>query len=558
VRLLGDLHNYLRFLTGLPRYVRSRITPEEARSAFRRWVEEREENFLRIAERGIFGWDRSPYRRMFELADCEFGDLCQEVRRQGLEPTLKSLREAGVYVTFEEFKGRVPIVRDGKEIAAVPEDFDNPFISRYYQMSTGGSTGKARQVAMDIDHLVVPAITHLVVDSIHGFDGIPTAMWFEGLPGNGLGSVLSRVPGQITPERWFTPVVGPHVSVPRRFRLAERGILAVARAAGGRFPMPEPVMLDRADVIAQWMGETLEKHGSCALRTMVSRALRVCIAAQEMGIDLTGAIVSAGGEPPTEAKVRAITRTGARFISGYHFTEAGPIALACTKPAGEDDLHFMEHHLALIQHPRPVPGFDMDVESFHFTTVLPTAPKLLLNVEIDDYGVIEERSCGCPFEELGLHRHIRRVRSFSKLTGEGVTLVGNDMVRILEEVLPSRFGGSALDYQLQEEEDERGFTRLSVVVSPRVELQDEAAVIDLVLDELGRGEADAGMSKTIWGQAGTLRVKRAEPVWTSRGKLLPLHLGQTRGASDPTRSPGAKASGADPSDAEATHPERSP
>ena len=525
MRLLGDLHNYLRFLGGLPRYVRSRITPEEALSIFRRWVEEREDNFLRIAERGIFGYDRSPYRQMLALAGCELGDLREEVRRKGVEGALKTLREAGVYVTFEEFKGRAPIVRAGREIAATPEDFDNPFISRYYQMSTGGSTGKARQVAMDIDHLVVGSITHLVVDTIHGFDGIPTAIWFEGLPGNGLGSVLSRVPGQIVPERWFTPVVGPNVRVPRRFRLAERGILGVARAAGARIPMPEPVMLDRADVIARWMGETLERQGRCALRTMVSRALRVCLAAQELGIDLTGALISAGGEPPTEAKVRAITRTGARFISGYHFTEAGPIALACTEPAGGDDLHFMEHHLALIQHARPVLGFDMNVESFHFTTLLPTALKLLLNVEIDDYGVVEERSCGCPFDELGLHRHIRRIRSFSKLTGEGVTLVGNDMVRILEEVLPARFGGSALDYQLLEEEDERGFTRLSVVVSPRVELQDEAAVVDAVLDELGRGEADAGMSRTIWRQAGTLRVRRMEPVWTSRGKLLPLHLG---------------------------------
>lgn len=525
MRLPGDLHNYLRFLGGLPRYVRSRITPEEARSAFRRWVEEREDNFLRIAERGIFGYGRSPYGRMLSLAGCELGDLRDEVGRKGVEGALETLREAGVYVTFEEFKGRVPIVRAGREIAATPEDFDNPFISRYYQMSTGGSTGKARQVAMDIDHLVVGSITHLVVDTIHGFDGIPTAIWFEGLPGNGLSSVLSRVPGQIVPERWFTPVVGPNVSVPRRFRLAERGILSVARAAGARIPMPEPVMLDRADVIARWMGETLERQGRCALRTMVSRALRVCLAAQELGIDLTGALISAGGEPPTEAKVREITRTGARFISGYHFTEAGPIGLACTEPAGDDDLHFMEHHLALIQHARPVPGFDLDVESFHFTTLLPTAPKLLLNVEIDDYGIVEERSCGCPFEELGLHRHIRRIRSFSKLTGEGVTLVGNDMVRILEEVLPARFGGSALDYQLLEEEDERGFTRLSVVVSPRVELQDEAAVTDLVLEELGRGEADAGISKTIWSQAGTLRVRRMEPVWTSRGKLLPLHLG---------------------------------
>ena len=56
------------------------------------------------------------------------------------------------------------------------------------------------------------------------------------------------------------------------------------------------------------------------------------------------------------------------------------------------------------------------------------------------------------------------------MTGEGMTLIGTDMVRILEEDLPRRFGGSPLDYQLMEEEDERGFTRLSLVVSPDVVL----------------------------------------------------------------------------------------
>ena len=38
-------------------------------------------------------------------------------------------------------------------------------------------------------------------------------------------------------------------------------------------------------------------------------------------------------------------------------------------------------------------------------------------------------------------------------------------------------------------------------------------------------------ARGIWAQAGTLRVKRSEPVWTGRGKLMPLHL--TRKARPP-------------------------
>jgi hypothetical protein len=147
-----------------------------------------------------------------------------------------------------------------------------------------------------------------------------------------------------------------------------------------------------------------------------------------------------------------------------------------------------------------------------------------LNVEIDDYGTVEERRCGCPFEDLGFTTHIRDIRSFRKLTGEGITLIGSDMEQILDTVLPERFGGSVGDYQLWEEEDEQGLTRLSLVVSPRVRIDDEAAVIDTVMRTLSTMSSAAEGARAIWAQAGSLRVKRAEPFWTSRGKLMPLHL----------------------------------
>jgi hypothetical protein len=127
-------------------------------------------------------------------------------------------------------------------------------------------------------------------------------------------------------------------------------------------------------------------------------------------------------------------------------------------------------------------------------------------------------------EACGFTEHLRHIYSFRKLTGEGVTLVGSEMIRILEEVLPARFGGSPLDYQLLEEEDAAGFTRLSLVVSPKVALADEGAVIQVVLAALGQGSVAADAARSIWQQAATLRVKRMEPIWTARGKLMPLHL----------------------------------
>jgi hypothetical protein len=107
-----------------------------------------------------------------------------------------------------------------------------------------------------------------------------------------------------------------------------------------------------------------------------------------------------------------------------------------------------------------------------------------------------------------------------------MTLVGADVVRVLEDVLPSRFGGSVLDYQLLEEEDEQGFTRLVLLVSPQIDLKDEPALVATVLDELGRTGPGEELAAAVWRQAGTLVVRRAPPVWTPTGKLAPLRVSQ--------------------------------
>ena len=538
--LLADLKMYGRFAWGLPSLLRHTISLEEAQALVQRRLAERETNFLRLVERGIFGYPKSPYLPLLKLAGCALEDMRQMVRASGLEDTLRALREVGVYVTFEEFKGRTPIVRDGQVIPVRAQDFDNPYLSHYYQSETGGSTGAGTRVNTDLDDLAAQAPYLMLTWDAHNVLSIPTALWRGILPdGSGLNNILRAVRFGQVPQKWFSHIAARDWRYPLRYRLATYGTVVMGRLCGVPIPWPETVSLDQAHVVARWAAETLQTHGACLILTQVSRALRVCLAAQEAGWDLTGATFTVGGEPPTPAKIQAITRTGARCFPTYTFAEAGRLGMGCGRPVDDNDLHFLKDAFALIQYPRQVPGSDYTVPAFHFTSLLPTASKLMLNVETDDYGVVETRACGCPLETYGFTEHLRHIRSFQKLTGEGVTLVGSDMVHILEAVLPARFGGSPLDYQLLEEEDEQGFTRLHLIVSPKIALPDETAVITVVLKALGQGSIAADAAQAIWNQARTLRVKRMEPIWTARGKLLPLHLAQraTR-AREAVRHPG--------------------
>ena len=521
----ANMKIYGRYISGLRSYLRQRISPADAQAIIQRRMAERDINFLRFMERGIFGYPKSPYRPLLELAGCELGDIRSMVRTRGLEATLRELREAGVYITFEEYKGREPIVRNGKVFHIQPGQFDNPHLNPSYEVTTGGSTGPGTRVSIDLDFYAANA-PHLMLEyQCHDILNAPLAIWFGSLPDStGIGSILIFARYRDVPLKWFAPFSGQYVKPTLKHRLTTWYTIMAGRLWGVPIPRPEPVSLDQAATIARWAAEMIAAHGECLIVTHVSRAMRIGMAASEEGLDLSNLTILAGGEPPSPAKVKVITDTGARWIPQYFFTEAGAVGLGCGNPQDENDLHFLKDGLALIQYPRRVAGTEITVDAFNFTTLLPTAPKLLLNVESDDYGVVERRSCGCLFEAHGFVEHLRHIRSFGKLTGEGITLVGSEMLHILEEVLPAHFGGSTLDYQLWEEEDELGFTRLSLLVSPRIQIQDEEQVIETVMEALKQSSVAAHIASEFWKQAKTLKLKRRKPVWTARGKFMPIRV----------------------------------
>ena len=536
-----DIGNFGRVIWGLRDLVRHPITLAQARATVERRRQERESLFLDSVRRLIYDHPTSPYLALLRMAGCELGDLRHLVQAKGLESALIDLRQAGVYVTFEEFKSKQPIVRGSLTLPALGLDYDNPTLTRYYGHVSGGSTGTPSRVHIDLDHLMDQACWILLAYAAHGVWHAPTAIWYGLHPtGVGINHVLNATRIGHATHAWFAPPTTRDVHPSLKYRVATDALIASARLYGAPIPRPVTTPLEQADKVAHWAAQALQEHGACLIRAYVSMCVRISQAAQEKGWDLTGATFMGGGEPPTPAKVREITRSGARWAANYFMAEAGALGWSCATPSDENDIHHFDDMTALIQFPVEVPGFDLTVNAFHFTSLLPSTPKVLLNVQSDDYGVVEQRACGCLLGEAGSHTHLRNIRSYRKITSEGVTLVGSDVVRVLEEVLPQRFGGTALDYQLTEREDERGFTRLDLLVHPRLDIADEDEVARALYEALGGITVRTDIARAVLRQAQTVRIRREAPVWSARGKLMPLHLDHQRHEQAPVDGPPAE------------------
>jgi hypothetical protein len=501
------------------------VTAEAARATVRRQLEERETDFLGFAARAIYGHAPSPYLPLLRAAGCELGDLEALVRRQGLDAALATLRDAGVYVTFSEFKGRVPIARGGAELAVSERAFDNPLVSAQYVLRTGGTRGVGSLVQLDLRHLAARAVNCSLMISAYGLGDAASALWASG--GFAVVFLLIYAKVGLPFERWFS-FLPPH-AMPLAYRLGTSYVRGLARLAGSRLPRPELTPFARAADIARWAAERQRGGRHCVVVAFASSAVRVAQAARELGVRLDRTALVTVGEPLTPARRASIEASGARVIPRYGFTEGGVIGYGCLDPAAADDLHLFSNSLALIRMPRLVTGTDERIASYLFTALRPDSPKVLLNTEIGDFGEIVTRRCGCPLEAAGLTTHLTSVRSFEKLTGEGVTFVGSDLLRILEEALPARFGGSVTDYQLAEEDDRAGLRSLTLLIDPRLPGIDEAEVVRTLLDGLARGGDRQRVWSRMWTQAGTIRVRRATPLATGRGKILQFHLEPRRG-----------------------------
>ena len=523
----NDLAMAGRLMRDLKTFLQQPLSRDDSLRLLRDRLARREESFLDIMARAVFENARSPYRRLLDEAKIRFGDVEGWVRRDGVEGALGELYAAGVYVTLEEFKGRHPIRRPGLELPVQAHDFDNPLLLAHYEARSGGSRSAGTRARVDLALLAHEGAAQLVFLDAAGGLGRPMAIWRTALPsGAAMKNVLRHAKIGILPERWFSPSKLEFSRGLWRHWLFTRYVVAASRWWGRPIPVPEHTPLDQAHVVAGWLAEKKAQGTPAYLDAAVSSAVRVCLAARARGLDIAGTLFRVGSEPFTEARARVITESGCRALCHYALGEVGRLGVACTAPDAVDEVHVAADVVALIQRERQLDG--AAVGALFCSTLHPAVPKLMVNVELGDYGVMSRRSCGCPFDRLGFDQHLHTIRSYEKLTSEGMHFVGTELLRLVEEVLPDRFGGDPTDYQLVEDEEEpSGLPRVSLVVSPRLGEVDTEKLIATVLEELGStagGNGAGSVMATHWRDARTLRVVRREPYATMAAKVLPLHV----------------------------------
>lgn len=520
--MLQKLQRYHEFRRTLERLLPVRLSLEECEHQIQQRLERREQTFLELAQRAIFHNPKNPYHHLLRDAGIGFEDLKGSAHRSGLDATLKQLRDEGIFLTFEEYKGRQPLVRRGKRYPFSMQDLRIPHhADNFITTSTGGSTGAAIHLPLSLTSALVGA-SHVAVSYAQwGTEAMKMGLWSStpltaNLPTLLIRSILNR-----PLSAWFTMLSDRHATPSWKDRLLLHTALHMMARRGFAVPAVQHIPFEQAHRIAEWIAaqQSCKTWISCN----VSSAVRICQAAKDRKLEIHGTCFGMGSEPLTEAKKAEINGAGCVPVAVYNSMEAGRIASICSHPRCADDLHVCTDLVAVITRRRPRPFSEELVDAFLITTLRQDRGLFLLNVEFDDFGFLEERACGCSLDRLGFRLHVGNIRSFAKLNTAGTTVPLGDIAWVIEQAMPQAFGGASIDYQLVEE-DQGSQTRLTLRISPRVGPLMEAKVLERFFSTVSDIDARYAEFAHLWNASGAVRIARAEPLLTSRGKLMPIRI----------------------------------
>ena len=510
----SEAKQYLETAAGMASFQRSRRSTD-CFDAVRLQRSQRDSNFLALAEY-IYGSPGHIYERLFAWAGCELGDLRNQVTRDGLEPTLRRLLSAGVYITNAELRGRKEIVRGGREFPVQAGGFLNPGGRGQIKSFTSGSSGKRFQVEKGLAmQLHLEAYYGLNIEEF-GLRDRECVLLASILPSSWPLLYLARHRRWGAPvSKWFAPAV--YGGKGAAYKAVTRYICSQSFATGNPVPFPEFLGTQGFLPVARYIAAA-KRRRPVHLRSSVSFGARTAKAALDAGLDISGTIFNVSGEPLTEGKREVIEAVGGVMIAQYHATELAAIGFGCQSMRDGNRVHLVDDANCLF-----VAGPDgEDRGPLFVTTAAPFSPNILINLEMDDTVTMQPAKCDCTFTRAGFTTEVRDIFSYSKVTGQGMMVQAQDLMALLEERMPNRFGGIAGDYQLSEEEA-GSQTQMVLRVSPRTGAQDTAAVRDYFFAEL-RTVYGGHLSARVWSYTDGFSVRLEEPIATATGKVPSVRL----------------------------------
>jgi hypothetical protein len=513
--MLKEFRYYSQLSRSIVKWIRSPVVPNPL-GEIQKNIRQREVNFLYLLQSAILSNPNHPIKKLLDWAGIGYEEIRARLERSGLEETLQELYSQGVYLTHDEFKGKQEVRRGALTFSVASADLANPLYLATMEASSSGSRGNPTITRRSLEYQAYRELQETVFLNALELKERAQLATTAALPATG---GLRRL---ITHARYGNPVAA---WMPLRpvfhYRALTCMMLSQIRAMGISAPFPTYLPEDNYTPIAEWIAAQ-KKQGKRVLVTgNVSPAVRVVAAANDLGLDLSDTRFVVGGEAITAAKVSIVEKAGARIHARYTISELGPVGFGCTQMQG-NCVHVSRDALAVIARERFAPLTDTKVQSLLFTTLLPFAPTVAINLEMDDAGEIGTANCGCELMHAGFTQKIDHIYSYGKLTGYGTSLMAEDMLSILEVSLPKRFGGVPSDYQLIEQEAGK-HTAIELRVHPRLGVTSETEVQDFFMRELQRIWSGSSTGRT-WSQSGSFSVRFAPPIQTNGKKIHPLHL----------------------------------
>ena len=226
--IIADMARFSMLVFGLRPFLKGTLTLEGSQRVLATRLHNRENAFLDLMNRGVYKNPRSPYLKVLRLAGCEFGDLTSRVNKDGIEATLQDLMARGVYLSWEEFKGKKDVVRGNIRFRLEETDLDNPLLPNYYQIQSSGSRSSGTKTTFDLSHRLAMSYYRLPLLMANNTGDFPVGLWYPVLPAlSGIVNALYQWKVGLPAEKWFSPVEERQVQASFRHRLAMRFMITM-------------------------------------------------------------------------------------------------------------------------------------------------------------------------------------------------------------------------------------------------------------------------------------------------------------------------------------------